>query len=581
MPGKPKKGRKKQESSRSQRRASYDSPLSRSAKKIRLDDESTVSNTDFFFFISFSILNCIVEEVNKHVAACKAKDPYINVEHLYDQKMGFAQKLKICCRSCLWKIETFTSPEIKKDGTPGQKRFSVNSLAVIAFREIGKGHEAMKVFNSCMNMPPPMAKKAYSSSANEILEAYEDVARQSMGRAATEIKQDEAAVITDCSVTIDGTWQKRGFASLNGAVVAVSSEGKVIDFHVMSKHCMGCRIWKNREGTPAYDDWRLTHNCQINHKKSAGAMEADGAVAIFKRSITTHNLRYRWYIGDGDTEAFSKVKSSNPYGDIVPEKLECVGHVQKRLGTRLRTLRNNLKGKLLEDGKKITGIGRLTDKAINILQNYYGMAIRQNTHSLYSMKKAVGAVLYHCSDISDEEERHKFCPRESETWCKWQADKIRKTSIYSKKVNLPIAIKKILEPIFKELSSDELLGKCLHGKTQNANEAFNSILWQKCPKEIFVGRDTLELSMNSAVISYNDGLFMLKDVLTKLGMQVGKYFLLGATTRDRGRIDNCEKKSSSITKKRRKTLRAFKKGYLDAEKEMEGGESYSVGGFSS
>ena len=383
-----------------------------------------------------SILNCIVEEVNKHVAACMAKDPQINVEHLDDQKMGFAQKLKICCRSCLWKIEPFTSPEIKKDGTPGQTRFSVNSLAVIAFRKIGKGHEASTVFNSFMNMPPPMAKKTYSSSANEILEAYEGVARQSMERAATEIKQDEAAVITDCSVTIDGTWQKCGFASLNGAVVAVSSEGKVIEFQVMSKHCMGCRIWKNREVTPAYDDWRLTHKYHINHKKSAGAMEADGAVAIFTRTTTTHNLRYHWYIGDGDTEAFSKVKSSNPYGDIVPEKLECVGHVQKRLGIRLRTLRSNLTGKLLEDGKKSTGIGRLTDKAINILHNYYGMAIRQNTHSLYSMKKAVGAVLYHCSDISDEEQHHTFCPRESETWFKWEADTIRKTSIYRKLICL-------------------------------------------------------------------------------------------------------------------------------------------------
>ena len=130
-----------------------------------------------------------------------------------------------------------------------------------------------------------------------------------MGRAANEVKQDKSADIYDCSVTIDGTWQKRGFASLNGAVIAASSDGKIIDFQVMSKHCMGCRVWKRREGTPAYNEWSLNHNCQINHRKSAGAMEAEGAVAIFQRSIATHNLRYRWYIGDGDTEAFSKVKT--------------------------------------------------------------------------------------------------------------------------------------------------------------------------------------------------------------------------------------------------------------------------------
>ena len=51
-----------------------------------------------------------------------------------------------------------------------------------------------------------------------------------MARAADEVKEDKSAEISDCQVTIDGTWQKRGYASLNGAVIAASKEGKVIDF---------------------------------------------------------------------------------------------------------------------------------------------------------------------------------------------------------------------------------------------------------------------------------------------------------------------------------------------------------------
>ena len=87
-------------------------------------------------------------------------------------------------------------------------------------------------------------------------------------------------------------------------------------------------------------------------------------------------------IGDGDTKSFKKVLESKPYGnDLIPCKLECVGHVQKRLGTRLRKLRNDMKGKKLSDGKGILGKGRLTDKIINKMQSYYGMAIRQNTLS--------------------------------------------------------------------------------------------------------------------------------------------------------------------------------------------------------
>ena len=45
------------------------------------------------------------------------------------------------------------------------------------------------------------------------------------------------------------------------------------------------------------------------------------------------------------------------------------------MGTRLRNLRKELKGKQIsdEDKKKgIGGTGRLRDKNINLIQNYYG-----------------------------------------------------------------------------------------------------------------------------------------------------------------------------------------------------------------
>ena len=65
-------------------------------------------------------------------------------------------------------------------------------------------------------------------------------------------------------------------------------------------------------------------------------MESAGAVLIFSSSIEKYNMRYSHYIGDGGTESFKKVVDSKPYGDALkPVKLECVGHVQKRLGSRL------------------------------------------------------------------------------------------------------------------------------------------------------------------------------------------------------------------------------------------------------
>ena len=104
-------------------------------------------------------------------------------------------------------------------------------------------------------------------------------------------------------------------------------------------------------------------------------MESSGAVDIFNRSIIKHNIICKEYLGDGDTSSFNDVVRSEPYvkHSLTPIKLECVGHVQKRLGTRLRNLVKSYKGTKTPFSEK----GQLTDECINSMQYYYGMAIRQ------------------------------------------------------------------------------------------------------------------------------------------------------------------------------------------------------------
>ena len=46
-------------------------------------------------------------------------------------------------------------------------------------------------------------------------------------------------------------------------------------------------------------------------------------------------------------------------------------------------------------------------------------------------------------------------------------DKLNGTKKYKENVNLPIVIKRELEPICFDLCKDELLKKCLHGLTQS------------------------------------------------------------------------------------------------------------------
>jgi len=111
-------------------------------------------------------------------------------------------------------------------------------------------------------------------------------------------------------------------------------------------------------------------------------------------------------------------------------------------------LRQNFEGKALTDGKKIFGRGRLTDKIINFLQNLYGMSIRNNKGNLYGMKKAVAAIIHHCTDVADPEKRHQYCPRDPQTWCKYHKSEIREN--YKPNINLPHAARDSQAMFFKQ-----------------------------------------------------------------------------------------------------------------------------------
>ena len=74
-------------------------------------------------------------------------------------------------------------------------------------------------------------------------------------------------------------------------------------------------------------------------------------------------------VSDGDSKAFNAVERT--YGDNCKViKLDCVGHVQKRMDKHLLNLKVRTKGKLA-DGKHIRGRGRLSDQKIKQIQRYH------------------------------------------------------------------------------------------------------------------------------------------------------------------------------------------------------------------
>lgn len=267
------------------------------------------------------------------------------------------------------------------------------------------------------------------------------------------------------------------------------------------------------------------------------------------------------------------------FGDKYPtEKEDCVGHIQKRMGKNLRNYKKKFKrGQVLDDGQGVGGKGRLTDAVIDSLQNYYGAAIRNNQGSLKTMTDAVWAIFYHTILGGKKEsldEQHKYCPRSSTSWCRYQKDKINGTSEYNQDRYLPNIFRAELKPIFDRLSCSTLLERCLKGFTQNQNESINNILWAKCPKRVFCGKAKLEAAAAQTIIAWNVGAAGQGAILERVGItDIGTNTLIGYQQENKKRIYHASRKVTSYYRRRRQRLRFLRK------KGKSSAKSYQSGGF--
>ena len=133
----------------------------------------------------------------------------------------------------------------------------------------------------------------------------------------------------------------------------------------------------------------LTHDLSVirNYGKEA-------ATLMFMRSIEKHNLKYTTYVGDGDSSSYGVVSEalSKEYGSsYLVSKEDSVCHIQKQMGTNLRRLKLEAKGRTLAGGRR-----RLTDSVIDSFQNYFGNAIRNNSNNLTAMYNTFWAIYFHC-----------------------------------------------------------------------------------------------------------------------------------------------------------------------------------------
>ena len=453
---------------------------------------------------------------------------------VHETVFGLASKISIVCREhgCDYTNSFETSSKIPVNGKG--KCYAINRQFPLAMCAIGRHHSHLVRLTANLDMPPPLSEVSWRHHIQTIARVTKTVAQCSMKRAARDVHKD-GEIISDITVSCDNTWQRRGFSSRNGVstvltVCGSTGASKVVDVEVLSNFCSLCGIKRAQLSTEDFEKWLPSHkpNCSKNHDGAAGAMEPAGMVKIFKRSIQTRKLCYVGYLGDGDCKSYDTVATLNPplYGKKKIEKLECLGHIQKRMGKRLMDKVTASKNISYTDGGKkykgIGGIGRLTQRQIQRIQGHYGAAIRENHKSVSKMKKAIWRIWKHYSND------HSDC----KNWCPVKSGKGQSKNI------LPKFVCTIIKPVFVVLSDDELLRKCLHGGSQNTNESYHNLIWLRCPKTGFVGRNRLELAVNDATIVYNEGEVSRVTIFRALHLNASNHLQKGFRKIDEKRLDN-------------------------------------------
>lgn len=449
--------------------------------------------------------------------------------------------IKVTCRGCM-EVIYLHDPTIFENGL----RLRPATAGVVTHcMTTGNGLSGCEKMISCLNSDSFMKPNKYYEYSRVIggkmLDFYEEqrpivnMCVRNHYHQERLIEPDEDDIL-NVDVSFDGTWLTRGHNSNIGMGFVIEAEtGFVLDFHVLSKYCQKClRICKKyKDDEPRRLEEIHRHNllgeCLKNYEGTSGGMEKETAVRLWDRSVDKNKLRYTAFISDGDSSAYNAVVERDPYDGIEIEKEECVNHVAKRLGTRLRKLKKETfvettttTGK----SRKMSTLGgknKLTDEVIDRLTGYFGKAIRSSIGTTIEiMRKACLSGFKHVSSTDDNPD-HEYCPHGENSHCfynKALAKNIDPPSHETMRVKcrLPENDKKKVLAIYDDLSNDDLLRKCLSGRTQNPNESIHGKIWSKLQKTKHYGLRTVQYIAAMTVSEHNLG-YESTNLISRLGFR--------------------------------------------------------------
>lgn len=374
----------------------------------------------------------------------------------------------------------------------------------------GRGFSGLEELLFNMGLPK-MFSKTYETYAG-FLYGQVDALWSTHGRELGEVMGEQLRAggvtaaddgIYEVAVSYDGTWMTRGFRSHVGVGFVMDvDKGFVLDVEVVSNFCQKCSRMEKQLSPDDFAAWKETHTrCTKNFDGKSGAMEVEAARRLWQRS-ERRGFRYTTFVGDGDSATYNAVCAFNdgagPYLAAQVVKEECVNHVAKRMGTRLRQLKKDVrevqqtkKGKSVMRSR-LAGRDGLTDADIDNIARHYGQTIRgfDPTGSVEDLRRRILAIYYHARSTASEP-NHADCPPGEDSWC-WvkRAEATGEVAAPHTSKNLYLSgltadlLGRVLQ-VFISLTQPSLLSRCMRKETQNRNESLHSKLWRVCLKTKF------------------------------------------------------------------------------------------------
>lgn len=208
-----------------------------------VDDRLQYSIIDFV--LVFSTLSSFVRCSN--IINNKDEEKLCNGKLNFQQcsKFGLGFKIVVACERC--------DPKYILSCKQIGKSYELNRRFIFVMRILGLGLAGCKKFCGLMDISNSFLNQStYDFYISKINDCIGTIAQKIFSSAAEEEKEltnfeSDVEDTTDVSVSGDGTWKKRGYASLYGVTSLIGHySGKVLDIIVKSSYCKLCESWKKK-----------------------------------------------------------------------------------------------------------------------------------------------------------------------------------------------------------------------------------------------------------------------------------------------------------------------------------------------